>query len=82
MAKLFKWLKKHLLAISLILGGILDQTTDLLPQLLIELDAPDWTATLLRIVIISLGAIRLYLAKPYDKEVEIGGCGIKNPPTP
>jgi len=83
METIFSWLKKHILAISLVVGGILDQTTDLLTQLLLELNAPNWTATLLRILIISFGAIRLYLAKPFENSSkDIGGGGVKNPPTP
>lgn len=87
MIKFIDWIKKHVFAISLVLGGILDQTTDLLAQFLIEINAPSWSATLLRILIISFGAIRLYYAKPFEKkstakEGDIGGGGIKNPPTP
>lgn len=80
---MLNWIKKHYFVIFVVIGGILDQTTDLLAQLLLEINAPSWSATLLRVVIISLGAIRLYFAKPFaSKDGDIGGGGIKNPPTP
>ena len=87
MFKMWNWVKTHIFAISLVVGGILDQTTDLLAQFLLEINAPSWSATLLRILIISFGAIRLYYAKPFDKKTtskdgDIGGGGIKNPPPP
>lgn len=78
-----KKIKQHLLLILLVIGGILDQTTDLLVQLITELNAPNWTATLLRILIISLGAFRLYYSTSpnsnKDGDTDIGGGGIKNP---
>lgn len=87
MIKVWNWVKSHIFAISLVVGGILDQTTDLLAQFLLEINAPSWSATLLRILIISFGAIRLYLAKPFknnttSRDEDIGGGGIKNPPPP
>lgn len=76
MINLFKAIKNHIIAIVLVIGVILDQSTDLLSQLLTEISAPSWIATLLRIVIIFLGAIRLYYSNPPER---IGGGGIKNP---
>lgn len=56
------FIKKHFLPILLVIGGIIDQSTDLFVQLLNELNAPSWVATLFRIAVISFGAFRLYYA--------------------
>lgn len=56
-----KNLKQYLLPTILILLGILDQSTDLLMQLMTELNAPAYAPTVFRIVVITLGAIKLYL---------------------
>ncbi len=55
----FNWLP-----ILFVIGGILDQSTDLLVQFLTEIHAPIWAGTLLRIVVISFGSAKLYLTKP------------------
>lgn len=59
-----KKFKQHLLPIILVLCGILDQTTDILPTLLSQLNAPVWAATVIKIIVITLGAIKLYLSIP------------------
>lgn len=75
---MIKFLKKHILPILLVLGGIIDQTTDLFVQMLNELNAPSWTATFFRIFVIFFGAIRLYYATaPNSKREGLGGT---NPP--
>lgn len=56
----YNWVKDHILPIVLVVGGIIDQTTDLLVQLLSEINAPAWAGTLLRIIIISIAAFKLY----------------------
>jgi len=56
-----KSLKKYLLPTILILLGILDQSTDLLMQLMTEMNAPAYAPTVFRIIVITLGAIKLYL---------------------
>jgi hypothetical protein len=56
----YNWIKENILPVVLIIGGIIDQTTDLLVQLLLEVNAPAWVGTLLRIIIISIGAFKLY----------------------
>ena len=56
----YNWIKNNILPIVLVIGGIIDQTTDLLVQLLSEVNAPAWVGTLLRIIIISIGAFKLY----------------------
>ena len=56
------YLKQHLLPIILIILGILDQSTDLLMQLMKEVNAPDYAPTVFRIIIIILGATKLYLS--------------------
>lgn len=85
------WIKENILPILLVLGGIIDQSTDLFVQLLADLGAPNWAMTLLRIIVVGFGARALYLAKSpkVKKEIsalvedsDIGGGGIKNPPKP
>ncbi len=56
----YNWIKDNILPIVLVIGGIIDQTTDLLVQLLSELNAPVWAGTILRIIIISFAAFKLY----------------------
>jgi hypothetical protein len=63
---IYKYVKKNVYPILMIIGGIIDQTTDLLAQLLIEINAPAWCATILRILIISFGAFKLYYSVPKD----------------
>lgn len=62
MKNIINTIKKHYLPIILILGGVIDQTTDLLVQLLSEINAPAWTGTLLRIIVITFGAFKLYIS--------------------
>jgi hypothetical protein len=64
---LINYFRFNWLPILFAIGGILDQTTDLLVELLNELNAPIWTGTLLRIVVISFGSIKLYITKPKNQ---------------
>ena len=57
-------IKEHILPIVLIVLGILDQTTHLLVELISQLGLPEYVGTILKITVITLGAIRLYLAQP------------------
>jgi len=57
-------IKEHILPIVLIVLGILDQTTHLLVELISQLGLPLYCGTILKILVITLGAIRLYLAQP------------------
>jgi hypothetical protein len=59
-----KQIKEHILPIILIVLGILDQTTDLLVELIEQVGLPLYFGTILKILVITLGAIRLYLAQP------------------
>lgn len=59
-----KQIKEHLLPIVLIVLGILDQTTDLLVELISQLGLPDYFGTILKILVITLGGIKLYLSQP------------------
>jgi hypothetical protein len=68
MNRVSKYINRNVYPILLIIGGIIDQTTDLLAQLLVEVNAPTWCATALRILIISFGAFKLYYSVPKDKE--------------
>lgn len=67
MNSISKYVSRNIYPILLIIGGIIDQTTDLLAQLLIEINAPSWCATLLRILVISFGAFKLYYSVPKEK---------------
>jgi len=58
MTKIKNFIKQNILPILYVLGGIIDLTTDLLVQLLNELQAPIWSSTVLRIIIISFGVIK------------------------
>jgi hypothetical protein len=57
-------IKEHILPIILIVLGILDQTTDLLVELISQLGLPVYCGTILKILIITLGGIKLYLSQP------------------
>jgi hypothetical protein len=57
-------IKEHILPIVLIVLGILDQTTDLLVELISQLGLPLYFGTILKILVITLGGIKLYLSQP------------------
>ena len=57
-------IKEHILPIVLIVLGILDQTTDLLVELINQLVLPEYVGTILKILVITLGAVKLYLSQP------------------
>jgi hypothetical protein len=59
-----KQIKEHLLPIVLIVLGILDQTTHLLVDLISQVGLPDYFGTILKILVIVLGGIKLYLSQP------------------
>jgi len=59
-----KQIKEHLLPIILIVLGILDQTTDLLMDLISQFGLPVYCGTILKIIVITLGGIKLYLSQP------------------
>jgi hypothetical protein len=59
-----KQIKEHLLPIILIVLGILDQTTHLLVDLISQVGLPDYFGTILKILVITLGGIKLYLSQP------------------
>ena len=59
-----KQIKEHLLPIILIVLGILDQTTDLLVDLIEQMGLPVYFGTILKILVITLGAVKLYLSQP------------------
>lgn len=63
----YNWIKDNILPIVLVIGGIIDQTTDLLVQLLSEVNAPIWAGTILRIIIISFAAFKLYYSDASKK---------------
>lgn len=55
---------KNKLPILLIIAGIIDQSTELLTELLTQLNLPLYFATILRIIVVILGGIKLYYAQP------------------
>jgi hypothetical protein len=57
-------IKEHILPIILIVLGILDQTTDLLVELISQLGLPEYVGTIFKILVITLGAVKLYLSQP------------------
>lgn len=59
-----KQIKEHILPIILIVLGILDQTTDLLVELISQLGLPEYVGTIFKILVITLGGIKLYLSQP------------------
>ena len=59
-----KHLKEHILPIVLIVLGVLDQTTDLLVELINQLGLPVYFGTIFKILVITLGAVKLYLSQP------------------
>lgn len=59
-----KQIKEHLLPIVLIVLGILDQTTHLLVDLISQVGLPEYVGTIFKILVIVLGAFKLYLAQP------------------
>jgi hypothetical protein len=59
-----KQIKEHLLPIILIVLGILDQTTDLLVELISQMGLPVYCGTIFKILVITLGGIKLYLSQP------------------
>ena len=61
---IIKYIKDNILPILFVIGGIIDQSTDLLAQLLTDLNAPSWCPIILRVVIISFGAFKLYYTTP------------------
>jgi len=61
-----KKLNKKLFPIALVLLGILDQSTDLFSQLLVQLNTPEWVGTIFKIFIIIVGAFKIYLIQPKE----------------
>lgn len=62
--KIIDYAIKHWLPIVFIIGGIIDQNTDLMVQFIQEINLPAWYGSLLRIIVITVGSFKLYLTKP------------------
>ena len=60
-------MKNKIIAIILVIAGILDQSTDLFVMLFDELNLQNWVLTTFRILVISLGAFKLYLMNNKNK---------------
>lgn len=50
---------KYLVTFLYFLGLILDATTDLMVELLYSLDAPEWVGIIFRIIMVSLGVVKV-----------------------
>ncbi len=59
--------RNHIVPFILVVLGILDQSTDLFTDLLTQLNAPLYVGTAFKILIIILGAVKIYLIKPTEK---------------
>jgi hypothetical protein len=59
--------RNHIVPFILVVLGILDQSTDLFTDLLSQLNAPLYVGTIFKILIIILGAVKIYLIKPVEK---------------
>ena len=57
------WIKSRFLPIILVILGAIDQSTNLLIELLKEVNAPIWIGTLLRILVMTYGSFKLFYAK-------------------
>ena len=57
-------LKEHWLPIFLILCGVLDQATDTIAELVTQLGLPLYVNSIVKIVIIVIGGIKLYISQP------------------
>lgn len=62
-----RWFKNNILPVLFIFGGIIAETTDLIVQLLEDLDAPLWIGTLFKIMVMTFAAFRLYYSIPKYK---------------
>jgi len=59
--------RNHILPFILVVLGVLDQSTDLFSDLLIQLNAPLYVGTAFKILVIILGAVKLYFTTPPRK---------------
>lgn len=57
------WIKDRFLPIILVILGTIDQSTNLMLELLKEINAPLWVGTLLRIFVMAYGSFKLFYAK-------------------
>lgn len=64
---LTKWFKNNILPVLFIIGGIIAETTDLIVQLLNDLNAPLWIGTIFKIIVMTFAAFRLYYSIPKYK---------------
>jgi hypothetical protein len=54
------WFKANMFPVFVIIGTIIDQTTDILNELFTQLDAPLWIPTLIRLIAVCIGSFKLY----------------------
>lgn len=62
--------KNWILAAVLLILGTLDLTTDLIPVLLKQLNAPEWVGTALRVLALACTVVKLKLQPPSLKEAK------------
>ena len=62
------WFKTNMFPVFVVIGTIIDQTTDILNELFVQLEAPLWIATLIRLLAVCIGSFKLYYStSPKDK---------------
>lgn len=63
------WFKINMLPVFVVIGAIIDQTTDILNDLFLQLNAPLWIPTLIRFLTICIGSFKLYYStSPKDRK--------------
>lgn len=63
-----KQINDHKIIIVLVLCGVIDQTTPLFTDLFNQLNAPEWVLTIFKIIVIALGAFKLYISDPKNTQ--------------
>jgi hypothetical protein len=57
---ILNWFKVNMFPVLVVIGTIIDQTTDILNELFTQLDAPLWIPTLIRLLAVCIGSFKLY----------------------
>ena len=57
---ILNWFKVNMFPVLVVIGAIIDQTTDILNELFIQLNAPLWIPTLVRLIAVCIGTFKLY----------------------
>jgi hypothetical protein len=63
------WFKANMFPVVVIIGTIIDQSTDILNELFVQMNAPLWVPTLIRLLAVCIGSFKLYYStSPKDKK--------------